>query len=142
MSPDEPDNAQPNAFGGYGRAVDPAEIARKYVSYKTADPTRPIYLGLGQGVAYDGWWGRGSNPPPEASYVPTADIVGYDIYPYNKCGTEPAICGQFWRNALGVDRLRRWSTHNQAVWTWIEASRMGRDSGPTPAQIRSEVWLS
>jgi hypothetical protein len=51
-------------------------------------------------------------------------------------------CSPFDRNALGVDRLRRWSTHNQAVWTWIEASRMGRDSGPTPAQIRSEVWLS
>jgi hypothetical protein len=142
MSPDEPDNAQPNALGGYGRAVDPTAIARKYASYKIADPTRPIYLGLGQGVAYDGWWGRGNNPPPESGYVPSSDIVGFDIYPYNKCGTEPAICGQFWRNAFGIDRLRQWSTHNQAVWTWIETTNMNGTGGPTPAQMESEVWLS
>jgi hypothetical protein len=79
---------------------------------KAADPTRPVYLGLGQGVAFDAWEGRGSNAPPESQYVPAADIIAFDIYPYNNCGGDANVkmtCGQFWLNAFGVDRLRRTS---------------------------------
>ena len=66
MTPDEPDNAQDDGAGGYGPPVAPATLVTQYNAYKAADPTRPIYLGLGQGVAYDGWEGRGSNAPPES----------------------------------------------------------------------------
>jgi len=145
MDPDEPDNAQPGRLFGHSAPVAPSTIAGKYDSSKRADPSRPILLGLGQGVAYDNWEGRGSNPPPESSYVPHADIVSFDVYPYNACGgneNRRAICGQFWLNALGVDRLHRWSEHNQAVWTWIETTAMDGVHGPTPAQIPSEAWLS
>ena len=147
MTPDEPDNAQDNGMGGYGPPVAPATLVSRYNSYKAADPTRPVYLGLGQGVAYDGWEGRGSNAPPESQYVPAADIIAFDIYPYNNCGgdaNEKVTCGQFWLNAFGVDRLHQWSTRGQAVWTDIETTTIaaGTSSGPTPAQVRSEVWLS
>jgi hypothetical protein len=147
MTPDEPDNAQSNGSGGYGPPVAPATLVTQYNAYKTADPTRPIYLGLGQGVAYDGWEGRGSNAPAEPGYVPAADIVDFDIYPYNNCGgdaNEKVTCGQFWLNAFGVDRLHQWSTRGQAVWTDIETTTIdaGSTSGPTPAQTRSEVWLA
>jgi len=146
MSPDEPDNAQPDD-GGYGPPVAPATLVSEYQTYKTTDPTRPIWLGLGQGVAYDGWEGRGSGAPPESGYPAASDIVAFDIYPYNNCGgdmNEQVTCGQFWLNALGVDRLHQWSTRNQAVWTDFETTVIsaGTTSGPTPAQTISEVWLA
>ena len=147
MTPDEPDNAQDNGAGGYGPPVAPATLVSRYNTYKAADPTRPIYLGLGQGVAFDAWEGRGSNAPPESQYVPAADIIAFDIYPYNNCGGDPNVkmtCGQFWLNAFGVNRLHQWSTRGQAVWTDIETTTIaaGTSSGPTPAQVRSETWLS
>jgi hypothetical protein len=119
----------------------------QYQAYQAKDPTRPIYLGLGQGVAYDGWEGRGSNPPPESGYVPASDIISFDIYPYNNCGgdtNEQVTCGEFWLNASGVDRLHTWSNRKQAVWTDIETTVIaaGSTAGPTPAQTVSEVWLA
>ena len=147
MTPDEPDNAQSNGQGGYGPPVAPATLVTQYAAYKQADPTRPIWLGLGQGVAYDAWEGRGSNAPAESGYVPASDIVSFDIYPYNNCGgdtNEQATCGQFWLNAFGVDRLHQWSNRNQAVWTDLETTiiNAGTTTGPTPAETVSEVWLS
>jgi hypothetical protein len=146
LTPDEPDNAQSDGMGGYGPPVAPATMVSRYNAYKAADPTRPVYLGLGQGVAYDAWEGRGSNAPPESQYVPAADIIAFDIYPYNNCGGDANVkvtCGQFWLNAFGVDRLHQWSNRGQAVWTDFETTTIaaGTTSGPTPAQVRSEVWL-
>jgi hypothetical protein len=74
--------------------------------------------------------------------VLASDIIAFDIYPYNGCFRGLDICGKFWLSAFGIDRLRQWSTHNQAVWTWIETTKMRGVSGPTPAQTASEVWLS
>jgi hypothetical protein len=147
MTPDEPDNAQDDGMGGYGPPVAPATLVAQYSAYKAADPTRPIYLGLGQGVAFDAWEGRGSNAPPESQYVPAADILAFDIYPYNNCGGDANVkmtCGQFWLNAFGVDRLHGWSNRGQAVWTDLETTTIaaGTTSGPTTAQVRSEVWLA
>ncbi len=147
MTPDEPDNAQSNGMGGYGPPVAPATLVTQYQAYQTADPTRPIWLGLGQGVAYDGWEGRGSNAPPESEYVPASDIAAFDVYPYNNCGgdsNEQVTCGQFWLNAFGVDRLHQWSSRGQAAWSDFETTVIsaGTTTGPTPAQTASEVWLS
>ncbi len=146
MTPDEPDNAQSNGMGGYGPPVAPATLVTQYQAYVKADPTRPVWLGLGQGVAYDAWEGRGSNAPPESQYPPASDIVSFDIYPYNNCGgdtNEQATCGQFWLNAFGIDRLHMWSNRGQAVWSDFETTviAQGSTAGPTPAQTRSEVWL-
>jgi hypothetical protein len=149
MSPDEPDNAQPLAGGGYGPPVSPATLVAQHDAYRAKDPTRPMFLGLGQGVAYDAWEGRGSSAPPESAYVAASDIVAFDIYPYNNCGGDPnemATCSQFWLNAFGVDRLHQWgaASRNQAVWTDFETTviQAGTTSGPTPAQTVSEVWLA
>jgi hypothetical protein len=145
MSPDEPDNAQSNGRGGYGPPLDPSVLVSEYNSYKAQDPTRPLFLGLGQGVAYDSWEGRGGNPPPESGYVLASDIISFDVYPYNACGGDAnaqVICGQFWLSAFGVDRLHQWSNRNQAVWTWIETTDINGFHGPSPEQTASEVWLS
>jgi hypothetical protein len=147
MTPDEPDNAQPASGGGYGPPVAPSTLVTRYNSYKAADPTRPVYLGLGQGVAYPDYEGRGSNPPPESEYVPASDIVAFDIYPYNNCSgdaNEVVTCGEFWLNATGVESLHGWSTRNQAVWTDFETTVIAADTtdGPTPTETASEVWLA
>jgi len=147
MSPDEPDNAQPASSGGYGPPVAPSTLVTEYNSYKAADPTRPMYLGLGQGVAYTAYEGRGSNPPAESGYVPAADIVAFDIYPYNNCSgdtNEKVTCGEFWLNATGVENLHMWANRNQAVWTDFETTVIAADTtdGPTPVQTVSEVWLA
>jgi hypothetical protein len=146
MTPDEPDNAQP-VGNGYGPPVAPSALVTQYDAYKAADPTRPMWLGLGQGVAYDGWEGRGSDAPPESEYVPASDIAAFDIYPYNNCGgdaNEQVTCAEFWLNAFGVDRLHQWSNRNQAVWTDFETTviNAGTTAGPTPAETVSEVWLA
>jgi hypothetical protein len=147
MTPDEPDNAQSNGNGGYGPPVAPATLITQYNAYKKADPNRPIFLGLGQGVAYPAYEGRGSNPPAESGYVPASDIVAFDIYPYNNCSgdaNEQVTCGEFWLNASGVDNLHQWSNRNQAVWTDFETTVIAADTtdGPTPVQTTSEVWLA
>ena len=147
MDPDEPDNAQSNGSGGYGPPVAPSTMITQYDSYKAKDPTRPVYLGLGQGVAYSTYEGRGSNPPAESGYVPAGDIVAFDVYPYNACSgdsNEKVICGQFWLNALGVDNLHQWSTRSQAAWTDFETTviNAGTTDGPTPVQTASEIWLA
>jgi hypothetical protein len=145
MSPDEPDNAQP-CGSGYGPPVSPSTLITEYDAYKKADPNRPAWLGLGQGVAFAAWEGRGSGAPPESEYVPASDIVGFDVYPYNACGgdaNQKMICGQFWMNALGVDNLHMWSDRNQAVWTDFETTDIsGTGNGPTPVETASEVWLA
>ncbi|HUB09512.1 MAG TPA: hypothetical protein VMB50_21085 [Myxococcales bacterium] len=147
MSPDEPDNAQPNGSGGYGPPVDPSVLVSQYQSYQEFDSTRPIYLGLGQGVAYAAYEGRGSNPPAESGYVPASDIISFDIYPYNNCAgdaNDAVTCAEFWLNAYGVDQLHSWSNRGQAAWTDIETTviNAGTTDGPTPQQTTSEVWLS
>jgi hypothetical protein len=147
MDPDEPDNAQPASSGGYGPPVSPSTLVSRYASYKAMDSTRPIYLGLGQGVAFTNYEGRGSNPPAESGYVPASDIIDFDIYPYNNCGGDAnaqMTCAQFWLNATGIDRLHSWATRGQAAWTDIETTIIGAGTttGPTPKQTKSETWLS
>ena len=57
---DEPDNARWLGKGkGYGPPVKPGKILADYRKIKARDPTRPVILNLGQGVAWDGWRGRG-----------------------------------------------------------------------------------
>jgi hypothetical protein len=64
MHGDEPDNAQEirdekTGRRRYGPPVAPAKIVAGYERLRAADPTRPVMLNLGQGVANDEWKGRG-----------------------------------------------------------------------------------
>ncbi len=59
MQEDEPDNAQPIGFGRYGTCVPAAEVARRTQEMKARDPTRPVMINFGQGVANEFWRGRG-----------------------------------------------------------------------------------
>ena len=145
MHGDEPDNAQSLGRGkGYGPPVPPEKIVRDYEQMRAADPTRPVLLNLGQGVAWDNWIGRGvrrNHPEDYPEYVKGCDIVSFDIYP--AVHDKPEVAGKLEFVARGVERLRQWTRGEKIVWNCIEASRISNPkTKPTPEQVRTEVWMA
>ena len=145
MHGDEPDNAQRLRDGkGYGPPVPIEKIVADYERIRAADATRPVLLNLGQGVAWDGWHGRGvrSNHPEDyPGYVKGSDIVSFDIYP--AVHDRPEVAGKLWYVARGVRRLREWAGQERTVWNCIECTRIGnKERKPTPAEVKAEVWMS
>jgi hypothetical protein len=143
MHGDEPDNAQADGSGGWGPPILPETIVASYSRLRAADPSRPILLNLGQGVAWDGWIGRGvrtNHPEDYPEYVRGADIVSFDIYPVASDRAE--VSGNLWYVAHGVERLRAWAAPEQPVWNCIECSRIYNANKATPAQVKAEVWMA
>ncbi len=149
MHQDEPDNAQPitdPATGkpaGYGPCVPPTRIITDYARLHAADPTRPVLLNLGEGVANDTWIGRGSGATlgDYPQYVKGSDITSYDVYPVAGLG-KPDGENYLWYVAKGVTRLVGWTGGSKPIWNVIECTHIGSDREPTPQQVRSEVWMS
>lgn len=144
MHGDEPDNAQSLGEGrGYGPPILPESIVADYQAVREKDPSRPILLNLGQGVAWDGWYGRGvrtRHPEDYPEYVKGCDIASFDIYPASH--DHPDVKGNLWYVAHGVERLRGWTQPEQIVWNCIECTRIvNPDTKATPEQVRSEVWM-
>jgi hypothetical protein len=144
---DEPDNAQPVTDGGsgYGPCLDPAVIVGEYSQQVAAEPNRPMFLNLGQGVAYVDYPGRGDVCAGQTSmysqYAAGADLLSFDIYPVNN--TDATTGGNLWYVATGVANLRGWANYQKPVWNWIETTGIDDPSHtPTPAQIKTEVWMS
>ena len=145
MHGDEPDNAQPLEKGaGYGPPVAPEKIVEDYKRLRTDDPSRPIMLNLGQGVAWDGWYGRGTrsrHPEDYPKYLEGCDVVSFDIYP--AVHDRPEIAGKLWFVAQGVERLVQWSNGRKLVWNCLECTRISNpDRKPTPHEVRCEAWMS
>ncbi len=142
---DEPDNAQSLGEGkGYGPPVAPDKIVAEYRQMHAADPNRPILLNLGQGVAWDGWYGRGirtNHPEDYPQYLQGCDIASFDIYPQTH--DNPQVAGNLWYVARGVERLIGWAQGKKRVWNCIECTHINnRKTKPTPQQVRCEVWMS
>jgi hypothetical protein len=138
LQQDEPDNAQANSSGGYDPCIAPTTIQSIYNTMKTNDGSRPVWLNLGRGVADTQWVGRGTctgHTEMYPEYQKGADIVGFDVYPVNE-GLPLQIVAQ------GVDNLRGWVNNAKPVITDIEASNFDNTTRPTPAQIKSEVWMA
>lgn len=141
---DEPDNAQSlGESKGWGPPVEPAKVIERYEAMRKADPTRPIILNLGQGVAWDNWIGRGvrrNHPEDYVDYVKGGDIVSFDIYPATH--DHPEVEGKLEFVGRGVKRLREWAGPQRVVWNCVEAKTGDGDKRVTPAQLRAEVWMS
>ena len=145
MYGDEPDNAQSLPDGsGYGPPIEPRVVVEAYRRMKERDPSRPVLLNLGQGVAWDEYVGRGvrtGHPEDYPEYVQGADIVSFDIYPV--ASTYAQTSGNLWYVARGVERLRSWARPDQPVWNCIECSRIySEQNKATPAQVKAEVWMA
>jgi len=146
LQPDEPDNAQELPGGkGWGLPISPAEIHKGYDAMRKADSTRPVYCGLGVGVAWDGWYGR--NVPAdkrdeyaEPQYLKGCDIVGFDIYP--AASGDAAVKGKLDFVALGVSRLYKWADGKKIVWNTIECTNISGAGKATPKQVKAEFWMS
>ena len=127
MHGDEPDNAQELGKGkGYGPPILPARIIEDYQKIKKADPTRPVILNLGQGVAWDNYFGRGvrtNHPEDYREYIKGCDIPSFDIYPAVHERRE--VAGKLWFVADGVSRLRKWSDDRKPVWNALECTHIG-----------------
>ncbi len=138
---DEPDNAQ-RQDDGWGPPVPPEQISRIRDKWHEHDGTRPVYLNLGQGVAWDGWIGRGERtgkPEDYSEYQKGADILSFDIYP---AASTRATRGEHWRVGYGVKRLRAWTDDDKPVWNILEASRISGAGKVTPQEMRAQVWMS
>jgi hypothetical protein len=145
MHGDEPDNAQSLGSGkGYGPPVLPAKVVEDYDRLRKADPSRPVLLNLGQGVAWDKYAGRGTrtnHPEDYPEYLKGCDIASFDIYP--ACHEHRDVAGKLWFVADGVSRLRKWSDDRKVVWNCVECTRVSNpDATATPQQVRAEVWMS
>ena len=132
-------------YEGYGPPVPPTWIIEDYRKIKAKDPSRPVMLNLGQGVAWEDYIGRGERTGkledyPE--YIKGADIVSFDIYP--ACHDKPQVHGNLWYVARGVDRLREWSKGEKTVWNVLECTKISHPEGEmaTPRQVRCEIWMS
>jgi len=145
MHGDEPDNAQSLGQGkGYGPPILPEKIAQDYERIRAADPSRPVLLNLGQGVAWDNYIGRGvrrNHPEDYTEYVKGCDIASFDIYPV--VHDKPEVAGKLEFVARGVERLRGWAGPGRSVWNCIECTHISNtETKATPQQVRAEVWMS
>ncbi|HCO96642.1 MAG TPA: hypothetical protein DIU00_22335 [Phycisphaerales bacterium] len=145
MHGDEPDNAQSLGRGkGYGPPILPKKIIDDYNKIQKTDPTRPVLLNLGQGVAWDGWHGRGvrtNHPEDYPEYIKGCDIASFDIYP--AVHSHPDVAGNLWFVAKGVERLTKWADGEKVVWNCIECTRINNpETKATPQQVKCEVWMS
>jgi hypothetical protein len=145
MHGDEPDNAQSLGKGnGYGPPVLPSRIVADYERLRERDPSRPVLLNLGQGVAWDDWHGRGvrtRHPEDYAEYAKGSDLLSFDIYPVTH--DRPAVSSNLWFVARGVERLVEWTGGRKPVWNCIECTRISHPTAkPTPHQVRAEVWMA
>ena len=145
MHGDEPDNAQSLGQGkGYGPPILPEKIIQDYARMRAADPTRPVVLNLGQGVAWENYIGRGvrrNHLEDYPEYLKGCDIASFDIYPV--VNESPQVAGKLEFVARGVKRLVNWSAGKKFVWNCIECTHIGNANlKATPAQVRAEVWMS
>lgn len=138
MHSDGPDNAQELPDGSYGPCIEPAVTRARYADMVLADPSRPIVLLLGRGVAIPDWVGRGDCTGRTDDYFEYTD--GADIlinYTYPVANQEPIELV-----ATGIQNLNTYAAWKKPVIADIEASSINGLPRPTPEQLRAEVWMS
>lgn len=140
---DEPDNAQPIGMGLYGTCIPATEIVRRTEEMKARDPTRPVMINFGQGIANPYWRGRGPCTGDAGYYSKASqdvDILSFDIYPVGS--DSPQVKGKLEYVAHGVSRLLGLADKNQTVWAVLGTTALDPDDPVTPADIRAELWMA
>jgi hypothetical protein len=135
---DGPDNAQELEDGSYGPCIPPSETAARYEEMVGADPSRPVVMLLGQGVALPDWVGRGEctgHTEDYLGYAASADILVNYTYPLANEHPIELV-------ATGIQNLNEYAGFRKPVFADIEASSIHGLPRPTPHQLRAEVWMS
>ena len=143
LQPDEPDNAQPIAPGQYGPCVPAREVVRRTQQMNARDPTRPVMINFGRGVADEEWAGRQSCTGDVKYYdlaVEGAGIVSFDIYPVGSDVEREKDKLQY--VARGVRRLVRQVKGGQQVWAIVETTALHQQRPVKPEELRAEVWMA
>jgi hypothetical protein len=138
LQADGPDNAQEQADGSYGPCIEPSVTQARYLEMNEADPTRPVLLLLGQGVATPDWVGRGDctgHTEDYPEYAKAADILVNYTYPIANQRPLELV-------ATGIENLNVYAAWRKPVIADIEASSIEGLPRPTPHQLRAEVWMS
>ena len=139
MFGDEPDNVD-RATGQVKHT--PEALLAGFARIRRDDPTHPVYLNLGCGVAHERFVGRGATDQQYARYPEACDIVSYDVYPCNSI--TPNGPDRLHLVAKGIDRLRKWAGPGKRVWCWIEANKIRKGAGraPTPDEVKTQIWMA
>ena len=150
MHGDEPDNAQMNrTTKQYDPCIDPAIIINSYHEIKKKDPSRPVFINLGQGVAYINYNGRGAcrgdidkYKVSTNGYLKACDIGSFDIYPVNNRDAESQ--NNLYYVPKGIDSLKSWTNYSKPVWCVIECTKIDTRNPrkPTTQEVKSEVWMA
>jgi hypothetical protein len=137
---DEPDLA--------GNEVEPSAIRTEYETIKGQDPNHPTFLTLTAGfyseMSVPAW--MGGSRDRYFDYCDATDLVGFDIYPvYGWCRPDRLYqVGAAQAELIGTyapDRgTFQWIECARTSSQWCELSARGEDDGPTPAEVRNEVW--
>jgi hypothetical protein len=140
LQPDGPDNAQemPLGSGNFGPCMTPSSVVADYTRMVAADPSRPVYLSLGRGVAENDWIGRGpctGHTEDYLEYVNGGDVLSFNDYVVNNGTPLENI-------ATGMDNLLAWSGRKKPVVAIIEASDYSGKDRLTPEQVETEVWMA
>jgi hypothetical protein len=138
MHGDEPDNFK-RVEDKWVPVAKPPEIIADYQRMRRSDPTRPVYLNLGQGVSNDVYKGSWAKPEDYFAFAGGADILSYDIYPMKS--TRPENKDKMWLVPLGVRRLHKYGGGRKVVWNIIECTP-DSEGEPTPQHLKAEVWMS
>jgi hypothetical protein len=75
-------------------------------------------------------------------YLAGCDIACFDIYPVNN--TDPLTSENLWYVPKGIDSLFAWAAAPKPTFAWIETTHIDASGnrGPTPAEVKSEVWMA
>ncbi|HEV2302431.1 MAG TPA: hypothetical protein VGR91_12760 [Stellaceae bacterium] len=143
LQEDEPDNAQPIGLGLYGTCIPAREVVRRTRAIAMRDPTRPVMINFGRGVADPQWRGRGLCGGDMRYYDVAAEgagLLSFDIYPVS--ATSERVRGKLQYVARGVRRLVRLAKPGQSVWAIIETTALVAGRPVRPDQLSAEVWMA
>jgi hypothetical protein len=141
MHGDEPDNAQWDPKRKrYTGAVPLKKLLAGYRRMTAADPSRPVLVNFGQGVANDRWIGIGMKRDRYPDYCRAADLLCFDVYPV--VGIRRTDGENYLHLvAKGVQRLRGWGK-GRPVWHVIECTHISNPTKKaTPQQVKAMAWM-
>jgi hypothetical protein len=141
---DEQDMNQVNY--GPNSELSPLSTEASSDALRALDPTRPVHINYGKGMAIPGWNGytlvqTGSYASDMQHYCNAADLVSADFYGWTDPWEGASVQGA-WGYGRAIDNMRLYCAPGKPVWGFVETG-MPWDNSPnriTPAQLESAVW--